>query len=312
MYALVADRSSRDGFTVGRAPVPRPRDSEALVDVRASSVNPADLSFIQGASDGAVLGYELAGVVRQAAADGSGPAAGERVAGMVMGGAWAETAAVPVAQLGKLPAGLDVEEAATLPISAVSALRALRSAGPVLGRRVMVTGASGSVGAFATQLGAIGGASEVIAVARDPQAGQRLLGLGATEVVTSPTAARGLVDTVIENVGGTTLTEAFGQLAAGGTLVSVGRASGADIVLSAEDLQGDGGRAGRSVRTFFMPDESPDFVADLEYVLRLAAARSLRTRVEHREEMLGDLSRLRAGAWPGKLVLTLPPTRSRP
>ncbi|QVQ52264.1 zinc-binding dehydrogenase [Spiractinospora alimapuensis] len=212
---------------------------------------------------------------------------------------------MPTSQLAVIPAGVDVEGAATLPIAGVSALRALRALGPVLGRRLLVTGATGAVGAFAVQLAAAAGVSEVIATARNPAAFPRLRELGASTVVDSLTAELGPVHGVVDNVGGPTLAQAFRLTAANATVVSVGRASGEDTVLASEDLMGDWGRSGRAIRTFFLPEEGAELGDDIGFLLRLANEGRLHPRVNHREDLPGELTLLRGGEWPGKLVLRL-------
>ncbi|WAP52203.1 zinc-binding dehydrogenase [Arthrobacter sp. ATA002] len=229
--------------------------SEALVRIVAAPVNPTDLHFAAQAPDGAVIGYELAGIIEVPASDGSGPAAGTRVTGITMSGSWAEYAAVPSTQLAAVPDHVDINGAATLPLAGTSALRALRALGPTLGRRILITGATGAVGMIAVQLAAISGAAVITAAARDVQAFSRLRGLGATSTCATIDSGLGIFDGVIDNVGGSALKEAFALLASNGTLVSVGRASGEDTILSSVDLQADWGGSGRTIRTFFMPEE---------------------------------------------------------
>ncbi|MFF4473534.1 zinc-binding dehydrogenase [Streptomyces sp. NPDC001599] len=210
-------------------------------------------------------------MVVQAAADGSGPAEGERVVTLGEAG-WAELRAVPANRIGTAPYDADSGALSTVPVAGLSALHVLRRMGPVLGRRVMVTGASGGVGRYAVQLAARAGA-HVVAISRNPAQADGLRALGAHEVLPEPAAARQSVSAVLDNVGGQYLVDAFAALSAGGVLYSVGRSSEADVVLSPEALLGDGGRHERSIRTFFLlGDPTADFSGDLTWLAGEIAA----------------------------------------
>jgi NADPH:quinone reductase-like Zn-dependent oxidoreductase len=166
-------------------------------------------------NDGEVTGWDVAGVVRQAAGDGSGPREGARVVGLVGRGAWAQLAAIPTGWLAELPENVSFEDAATLPVAGITALETLDIGGNPLGRRVLVTGASGGVGTFAIQLAKHAGA-HVTALARRQEG---LRELGADEVVDSvPEGAE--YDTILDGVGGPILAGAIGAVAPFGTVVS--------------------------------------------------------------------------------------------
>jgi NADPH:quinone reductase len=86
-------------------------------------------------------GWDLAGTIERAAADGTGPQASARVVGLLASGAWAELVAVPTNSLAELPEGVSFELAATLPVAGLTALYALEKGGGLVGRSVLVTGA---------------------------------------------------------------------------------------------------------------------------------------------------------------------------
>ncbi|MFE9598209.1 zinc-binding dehydrogenase [Streptomyces hokutonensis] len=230
MRALIVDPGVAGGLRLGEAPDPVPGPGQLLVEVRHTSLNSAELYFAQRGAPGDVIGFDSAGVVVRGAADGSGPAVGSRVVGFGEGGGFGALRALDVADVAVVPDEVDLGEAATLPVAAGTALRALEQAGPLLGRRVLVTGASGGVGGFAVQLAALGGAY-VIGVAGSEDGARWVGELGASEVVAGADEVKEPLDVVIDAVGGAQLVSAYGLLAPGGSLQSVGWAAGRDAVL---------------------------------------------------------------------------------
>ncbi|MFI7419512.1 zinc-binding dehydrogenase [Nonomuraea sp. NPDC049684] len=213
---------------VGRladVPEPVPEAGQALVEVRRTSVNFSELRHMDRLPEGVVLGYDAAGVVLRPAADGTGPAEGARVAAFGAG-AWAERAAFDTGSLAVVPDGVDLAVAAALPMSGLSALRSLRAAGVALGSRVLVTGASGSVGRLAVQLARLAGAHVVASVSSPARASA----LGPDVDVVTALDGVAPVDVVIELVGGPALVTAWGLLKPGGNLQSVGWAGGQPAV----------------------------------------------------------------------------------
>src|SRR5256884_2657606 len=134
--------------------VPEPQPGEALVKVEAFSVNRGEIFQLEDPRPGTRPGKDIAGLVVQAAADGTGPAVGQRVAGHPEAGGWAQYAPVPTTALAPLPDNVPAVQAASLPLAGPTAPRPLRSAGSVAGRRILMTGASGGGRHYATALAA--------------------------------------------------------------------------------------------------------------------------------------------------------------
>lgn len=132
--------------------------------------------------------------------------------GLMNSGAWAELAAVDT----ELPDQVSFEQASTLPVAGLTALLALEVGGFVLGKKVLVTGASGGVGHFAIQLAKLAGA-HVTGVARRTEG---LDELGADELRPDIDPGGPLYDVILDAVGGPVLGSAISRVAPGGTVVS--------------------------------------------------------------------------------------------
>ena len=230
MRAIIVDPSAPAALRLADVPEPVAGPSQVLLEVHHASLNHGDLNDARSGrvAPGGVLGSDAAGVVAQAAADGRGPATGTRVVALAPG-AFAQRSAVEVSALAEVPPSVDLAEAAALPVAGVAALRALRAAGAVLGKRVLITGASGGVGRFAVQLAAQAGA-HVIASVGSPSRGEGLATAGADEVVIGLDGVDQPVEVVLDNVGGPLLVAAWELLAPGGSLHSIGWTAGEPAV----------------------------------------------------------------------------------
>ena len=267
MRAVVYQPGARANLRLADVDEPAAADSEAVIQVHATALNFGEVHFIdQMRKPGEVPGWDAAGVVVVAATDGSGPPVGSRVVSFHEGGGWAERRAVPTENLAVLPDSVDFGPAAALPVAGVTALQALRALGPVVGRRVLITGASGGVGRFAVQLAAQAGA-HVLAAVGSAARGEGLESLGAAEVVVGLAGITEPVFGVLDNIGGPLLAEAFSLLADGGSVQSIGMASNQPTTIDFE------AERRRFVRKRLEPfTVRTPFASDLAYLVELLAA----------------------------------------
>ena len=262
MRALVVDPDVPGSLRLGTAAVPRPAPGQLVLEVRHISLNRGEVAFAGRLPAGTVPGYDAAGVVAGAAADGTGPGPGTRVAAFGAG-AWAQRMAVDTTAVAEVPAGVDLADAAALPMAGLTALRTLRSR-PILGRRVLVTGAAGGVGRYAVQLAALGGAHVTASVGSAARGGG-LAELGADEVVVGLEGISRPVDLILDTVGGQQLAAAWPLLAPGGDVQSIGWASDEPAVFAPHSLFSLG--AARTISTFGdVREAGPDLATLLGFV----------------------------------------------
>ncbi|MBS2539131.1 zinc-binding dehydrogenase [Catenulispora sp. NF23] len=284
---------------------PRPRPNEALVKVEAYSVNRGETFQLETPRPDWRPGKDIAGLVVQAAADGTGPAVGTRVVGHPPQGGWAEYVAVPTDSLAELPDGVPAAIAAALPLAGLTALRLLRVAGSAAGRSILITGASGGVGHYFVELAAAAGL-EITAVSSSPERGARLRELGAARVVPRIEDAVGPFDVVLESTGGPNLPKALAQLARRGTLIWFGQASRRPVTLDFFDFFA--GPESATIRHFHYADSDASYAEDLQTLVRLVAGDRLHPEVglvADWTETAEVLTRLRDRGVRGNAVLTV-------
>jgi NADPH:quinone reductase len=278
MLAVVTTPSGTAPVELRDVPEPRPAPNEALVEVRAFSLNRGELRLFQIRPEGWRPGQDIGGVVLQQATDGSGPKAGTRVIALTDNAGWAERAAVPAPRMAVLPDNVLLEEAAALPVAGLTALRTLRHGAPLLGKRVLVTGAAGGVGHLATQIAARSGA-RVTAVVGGSERRDHLR--GADEIVEGIEKVQGNFALILESAGGSSLAAAIAYIEAKGTIVVFGNSSGEATPFSFRDLA-EHPNARIQGFSYFTSEAEERFAPDLALLVGLVADGSLKPHlVEH-------------------------------
>ena len=233
-------------------PTPRPGPGQVLIGIRAAGMNPMDRKIADGLWKDSmpsmfpmVLGYDFAGVIESVGNGAARFSAGDAVFGQVLiaplgsTGTYAQEVAVPEsAPIAKVPSGLDDEVAASLPTAGGTALDIVDLLEPLSGKTVLIVGAGGGVGSFATQL-AVNAGAHVIANSRASAAG-RMRAYGAAETVdhttvSLPDSVREAhpegIDILVDVANGA---DAFADLASlvrpGGTALTTLRAADADAL----------------------------------------------------------------------------------
>jgi NADPH:quinone reductase-like Zn-dependent oxidoreductase len=305
--AVVVDPAAPGRLVIQSVPAPVPDRGEAVVRVRAISLNRGEVRRSTMADAGWRPGWDLAGHVEKAAADGSGPKVGTRVVGLLPEGAWAERVVVPTHALAELPDKVTFSQAATFPVAGLTALHALAKGGLLLGRRVLVTGATGGVGDFAVQLARLAGA-HVTASARRADQVPALRQLGAHEVtVGDEIPASPKFDLIVESVGGKTLGTALAALQRAGVCVTLGVSASAEVTFDARTFFISGRASLYGLYLFTELGSEPASVglrrlADLVAAGQLAPHVSLERPWRDIAQVAQDLM---ARRYPGKAVLTV-------
>jgi NADPH2:quinone reductase len=305
--AVVVDPATPGRLVVQPVAEPVPDRGEAIVRVRAISLNRGEVRRSGTAPAGWRPGWDLAGEVVRAAANGSGPREGARVVGLLPEGAWAERVAVPTHALAELPEAVTHAQAATLPVAGLTALHALARGGLLLGRRVLVTGATGGVGDFAIQLGRLAGAHVTASVRRAEQAAA-VRQLGAREIVVGDDIpASPKYDLIVDSVGGRTLGTALAALQRAGVCVALGASDSAEVTFDARAFYVAGRTTLYGFYLFTELGAEPASVG-LRRLAELVAAGQLVPHISHQRswkdvaQMAEDLI---ARRFPGKAVLVL-------
>ena len=223
---------------------PVPADDEVLVRVHATSVNPYDWHGMRGEPYVArlipgtlglrgpklsILGADVAGQVEAVGKAVTEFRPGDDVFALLEQGGFAEFVCVPQALLAPKPKNLSYEQAAAVPLAAVTALVALRDQGRLQpGQTVLVNGASGGVGTFAVQIArALGATVTAVCGARNVDL---VRSIGADKVIdygtTDFTRSGKRYDLLLDIAGSRSASACRRVLTPGGTLVAVGGQAG--------------------------------------------------------------------------------------
>ena len=308
MLALYNTPKGPGPIEIRAVPDPQPADHEALVEIRAFSLNRGELASYARNKEGWIPGQDVAGVVLRAAANGDGPPAGSRVVSLMDEFGWAQLGAVPAHRMAILPDSVSFAQAATLPVAGLTALRTLRHGGALVGRRVLVTGAAGGVGTLAIQIAARSGAHVTAVVGRAGRAAG-LKALGATEVVQGIDNATGRFALILESGGGASLAKAIELVEAKGTIVVYGNSSTETTPISFAQFRG---APNARIQTFsyFTSEAEERFAPDLALLVSLIEDGSLKPviGVERSWRDIVEVGEsLRNRLIPGKAVLTVEP-----
>lgn len=314
---------TEQGLQVRDAPVPQPKANEILVQVRAASLNRADLAVAAGRQHGAtggtgtIPGLEWAGEVVEVGSEVKGIRPGDRVMCSGSGG-YAEYAATDHGRVAPIPDGMTFEDATTLPLALQTMHDAIVTNGRLrAGESIMIQGASSGVGLMGLQLARWRGAAVVIGTSTNSQRRVRLAEFGATlaldtgdanwpDQVRDATGGRG-VDVIVDQVSASV---ADGNLKAAAVLariVNVGRLGGnrGDFDFDLHALKRIT-YIGVTFRT-----RSVDEVREINRKMRaeiwdLVERRELRIPIDttfRLEEVEGALARMRSNQHFGKIVL---------
>ncbi len=308
IHAVIVDPNVQGRLALSEVAAPTPAPDEALVRVAAISLNRGEVKLSTTAEAGWQPGWDLAGIVETPAVDGSGPSQGARVVGLRRGGAWAELVSVSTNALAEVPPSVSFAQAATLPVAGLTAYHAVLKGGSLLGRPVLITGASGGVGYFAIQLARLSGA-QVVAHIRQADYENLVKEAGAQSVVIGeellPASEYGPYHLIVESVGGKTLGVALGLLAQDGKTVLYGVSGGAEVTFNASQFFGTGGVSLYGLRLF---DELrfESAAVGLKRLLGLVEAGQLRPHIDLEASwtQIADVAQqLLDRRFPGKAVL---------
>ena len=308
--AIVVDRTGNEPLTIRSVPLAPANRNEVTVRVTAISLNRGETNrAVRSAEEGWRPGWDFVGVVEEAAPEGGGPAVGTRVVGLLPSGAWAERVRAPKNAVAALPEGASDAAAATLPVAGLTALHALRQGGMLLGRKVLIDGASGGVGHLACQMAAASGA-RVYEHVRNPAFADMVRESCGENTIVAPSleaaAPFGPFDLMLDSLGGTGLATSLSLLRSGGTCVTFGVSESPTSTFESGAFFRVGGTKLYGLMLFHELDHVEPASEGLAMLAGLVAAGTLKPRIEIEAPWtdIGPVARqLLARNFMGKAVL---------
>jgi len=320
MRAAMHDRyGDASVVEVRDAPEPEPRAGEVLIRVRAAGLDRGVWHLLTGTPLMArlflglrrprqkVLGMDVAGTVERVGEGVTGFAPGDRVFGGATG-SFAEFAVAKAKALAPMPAGLSFEQAAASPVSGLTGLQALRRAGDIAGKSVLIIGAGSGVGSFAVQLAKAQGA--IVTAVVSPGKIDFVTGLGADQVVdyTVDDLGTGQYDVILDIAGIRPIADLRAVLAPRGTVVFVGGEGGGPVLGGMQRQLGAGlfGPRGQKFVTLLGTTNTADLVALSEYLEAGTVVPAVQQRYPL-EQVTEALRYIGEGHATGKTVIAVKP-----
>jgi NADPH:quinone reductase len=228
---------------------------------------------------------------------------------MLSTGAWAERIRAPSDSVAALPDNVTDAQAATLPVAGLTALHALRQGGLLLGRKVLVDGATGGVGHLAVQLAAASGA-EVYGHVRRPDQKAMIAEWCGDRIVVSPdlraAASLGPYHLILDSIGGSALSAALTMLQPNGTCVHFGVSESPTSTIESGAFFRQGGVKLYGLILFHELRRVEPASEGLAVLTRMIAQRTLRPHIEIEApwtDIAAVARRLLAREFAGKAVL---------
>ncbi len=239
---IIKEFGGRDKLTLADIPKPEPGEGEVLVRIRAAGVNPVDFKIREGVLQKRgyphclplILGWDMAGVVETVGHSARRFKPGDEVYGycrrpVIEKGCYAEYIAIPESYITLKPRRASFEEAAAIPLAALTAYQSVFQAGGLKkGQNIVVAGASGGVGSFAVQYGRITGAKVVGVASKKNHSYIKKLGATAAIDYHEGDFRDGVkrvfkkgADVIFACVGGESLLKCYDLVRRGGTLVTI-------------------------------------------------------------------------------------------